>query len=84
MTDMNLSRIRGNREVWLGALDLVDANNRVEDKVNDGVSEKRDNKTNNRIKNGVFCIGNFFSIATGENVAEATVDKHNNGDDANG
>lgn len=41
--------------------------------MNDGVSEHRDNETDNGIKDGVFGVCNLFRITTRENIAKATV-----------
>ena len=50
--------------------------------MNDGVSEHRDNEADNGIKNGVFSVCNFFRITTRENIAKATVNQHNDRDEA--
>ena len=49
--------------------------------VNDGKGKDGDNKTDNSIEDGVFSISDLFAIATRDNIAEATVDKHNNRND---
>ena len=41
----------------------------VEDEVDDGVGQNRDDEANNRIKNGVLRVGDFFTIATRHDVS---------------
>ncbi len=52
----------------------------VEDEVDDGVGQNRDDEANNRIKNGVLRVGDFFTIATGKDVAETAVNQHDDRD----
>ena len=52
--------ILGILSVYLDALDVVDANDRCKDEVDDCVCEKGDDKTDNSIKNCILCIGNLL------------------------
>ena len=65
----------------LAALDVVDADNRGQDEVDDSIRKEGDNQANNCVKNSVFRVGDFFAVATRENVAKTAVNKHNNRDD---
>ncbi len=55
----------------------------VEDEADDRVGEEGDDETDNSVENGVLSVGDFFAVATGENVAETAPDEHDNGDGAN-
>lgn len=60
---------------------IVDAD-AIEDEVDDGEGEDGDDETDDGIEDGIFSVGDFFTVATGDDVAEATVDEHDDGDDA--
>lgn len=47
----------------------ADADDGVEDEVNNGESKKRDDKADNCVEDGVFCVSDLFTIATGKDVA---------------
>ena len=53
-----------------------------EDEVDDGVGEKGDNETDDGVENGVFGVGDFFAIATRDDITEAAVEKHNDRNEA--
>ena len=46
----------------------ADADDGVEDEVNNGESKKRDDKTDNCVEYGIFCVSDLFTVATGKNV----------------
>lgn len=46
--------------------------NGVEDEVNDGVGKKDDDEAKNGVEDGVFGVGDFFAIAAGDDIADAT------------
>lgn len=62
---------------------LLTANDRIENEVDNSICEERDNEANNGIEDGVFSVGNLFAVTTGENIAEAAINKHNNRDETN-
>ena len=45
----------------------------VDDEINDCVGEQGDNEADNGIEDGIFSVGNLFSVATRDDVAEAAV-----------
>ena len=47
----------------------ADADDGVENEVNNGESEKRDDKADNCVEDGVFCVSDLFTVAARENVA---------------
>lgn len=53
-----------------------------EDEVDDGVGEKGDNETDDGVENGVFGVGDFFAIATRDDITETTIEKHDYGDES--
>lgn len=65
----------------LSALDIIYANNRGEDEVNDCVRKEGDDKADDCVKDCVFRVGDFFRVAARENIAETAINKHNNRDD---
>ena len=62
---------------------LLTTNDGIEDKVDNSICEKRDNEADDGIENGVFSVGNLFAVTTGENIAEAAINEHNNRDETN-
>ena len=56
----------------------------VDDEVDDGVAEEGDDETDDGVEDGVFCVGDFFAVATGGDVADATPNEHDYADDADG
>ena len=51
--------------------------------MDNSICEERDNEANNGIEDGVFSVGDLFAITTGENIAEAAINEHNNRDETN-
>lgn len=47
----------------------ADADDGVENEVNNGESEKRDDKADNCVEDGIFCVSNLFTVAAGKDVA---------------
>ena len=47
----------------------ADADDGVEDEVNNGESTKRDDKADNCVEDGVFCVSDIFTVASGKDVA---------------
>ena len=47
----------------------ADADDGVEDEVNNGESKKRYDKADNCVEDGVFCVSDLFAIAAGKDVA---------------
>ena len=60
---------------------LLTANDGVENEVDNSICEQRNNEANNGIEDGVFSVGNLFAVTTGENIAEAAINEHNNRDE---
>ena len=50
--------------------------------VNDGKGKDGDNKTDDGIEDSIFGVGDFFAVATRNDITETAVNKHNNGNDA--
>lgn len=46
----------------------TDADDGVEDEVNNGESKKRDDKADNCVEDSIFCVSDLFTVATGKNV----------------
>ena len=49
-----------------------------EDELHDCVREEGDDKSDDGVKDCVFCVGNFFRVASGDGVFKAAVNEHNN------
>lgn len=47
----------------------ADADDGVEDEVNNSESKKRDDKTDNCVEDGIFCVSDFFTVAAGKDIA---------------
>ena len=47
----------------------ADTDDGIEDEVNDGEGEKRDDETNNCVENSIFSVSNLFAITTRKDVA---------------
>ena len=58
-------------------LDITGANG-IEDKINDSITQNRDNETEDGIKYGVLGIGNLLLVATRGNIADTASNNHNN------
>lgn len=61
----------------------IDANNGVKDEIDDGEGKERDDETDDCVKNGIFSIGDFLTITTRKNIAETSINEHNNRDETN-
>lgn len=58
---------------------LVDADG-IEYEVDDGVGKNGDDQTDDGIEDGVFGVGDFFAIASRNDISEAAEDEHDDGD----
>ena len=56
---------------------VVCAGDGVDNKIDDGVSENRYNEADNGIEDSIFSVGDFFTIATGDNITQTTINEHN-------
>ena len=59
------------KERWL--VGGTDTDHGVEHEINDSVSQKWDDETDDGVKYSVFGICNLFRVTTGENIAETTI-----------
>ena len=64
---------------WIGRDGAV--RDDVDNEVHDCVGKEGDYETDDRVEDGVFCVGDFFRVAAGNDVAEAAIDEHNDRDD---
>jgi len=69
--------------VWAGG-GVRSAGDGVDDEVDNGESENRNNQTDDSIEDGVLGVGDFLAVTTGCNIAETTIDKHDDRDNADG
>lgn len=63
---------------------ICGTSNGVDNEVDDGESENRDDEADNGVKDSVFSVSNFFAVTSRNDVTETTINEHNNGDDADG
>lgn len=66
-------------KVDIVAVDRVDGR---DDGVHNNRRDETDNKADNRIEDGVFCVGDFFRVAARDHVTNSADDEHNNRDNA--
>lgn len=55
----------------------------IEDEIDDCVSKEDNDKTEDGVENGVFGVGDFFTVAAGDDVADAAPDEHDDREGAN-
>lgn len=62
-------------------VDLFGGADSGNDKIDNSVRKEGNNKTNDGVKDGVFGVGDLFTITSGDDIAETAPDKH---EDRNG
>lgn len=69
--------------IWAGGR-VAGAGDGVDDEVDNGESENRNNQTDDSIEDGVLGVGDFLAVTTRCDIAETTVDEHDDRDNADG
>ncbi len=54
----------------------------IEDEIDDCVSKEDNDKTEDGVENGVFGVGDFFAVTARDDIADASPNQHNDGNEA--